>query len=121
MAEKKILLLDDEPDFTELLQALLEFHDFEVTILNDPRALEKTLDGTTFDVIVTDLMMPEIDGFSVVRSVRSREVYKTTPLLVLSAKMLDETERKDLLQQEVHLVTKPFEPQGLVERIEELL
>jgi two-component system, chemotaxis family, chemotaxis protein CheY len=118
---KRILIFDDEPDFTELMQAHLGFHEFEVDTRNDPAELEKTLDNEQYDLVITDLMMPNMNGFQVVEALRAREAYKETPIIVLSAKMLNDVERKMLLQNQAHVLAKPFEPQGLVDKITELL
>ena len=118
---KKILLIDDEKDFTELTGTLLGFHELDVSTVNDPVAVENLLDTQDYALVVTDLMMPNLDGFDVIRKVRSRAKYAETPILVLSAKALTDAERKFLLQQKVHVLTKPFEPQGLVEQITRLL
>lgn len=118
---KKILLIDDEPDFTELVATLLGFHNLDVKVYNDPVHIEKIIKGKEFDLVVTDLMMPNMDGFEVVRKLRGAEAYEKIPIIVLSAKSLSDEERKFLLQNKVSFLMKPFEPQGLVEKITELL
>ena len=118
---KRILIIDDEPDFTELTGTLLQFHNFEVETHNDPVDLERVIAGKKFDLIVSDLMMPGMDGFGVIRMLRGRDATRTIPIIVLSAKTLSDEERKMLLQNEVHFLTKPFDPQGLVDQIRGLL
>ena len=118
---KKILLIDDEKDFTELTGTLLGFHDLDVMTVNDPVAVEALLEAHDYALVVTDLMMPHLDGFDVIRKVRAKQKYADTPIMVLSAKALTDAERKFLLQQKVHVLTKPFEPQGLVEKITQLI
>lgn len=119
--EKRILLVDDERDFTELTRTLLGFHDFEVDAFNDSMDVEAAVLKKNYDLIVCDLMMPGMDGFELVKKLRANEQYKEIPIVVLSAKTLTDEERKTLLRQGVHFVTKPFEPQGLVEKITQLL
>ncbi len=114
---KKVLLIDDERDFTELTGTLLGFHDYDVLTLNNPLDVEKALNEGNFDVIVSDLMMPHLDGFELVERIRTREKYKETPVIILSAKTLNDLERKKLMLGNVHFVAKPFEPQALVEKI----
>lgn len=118
---KKILLVDDERDFTELTKTLLGFHDFEVEALNDSKEVTGALAREKYDLVVCDLMMPGVDGFELVKQLRNDTKYSQTPILVLSAKTLTDEERKSLLKQGVHFVGKPFSPQGLVERITQLL
>ena len=117
----KILLIDDEFDFSDLTKTMLEFHDFDVSSLNDPIQVVEHIKNEKYDLIVTDLMMPNIDGFEVIRRVRELDDYKDVPLFVLSAKVLNDEERKFLLQNNVHFLVKPFEPHGLVEQIQNLL
>lgn len=113
----KILLIDDEQDFTELTSTLLKFNDFDVEVLNDPIEVRRLLDSSSFDLIVTDLMMPGMDGFELIRNIRALPPYKDKPIFVLSAKTLNDEERKFLLQNRIKLISKPFEPQGLVDEI----
>ena len=119
--KKKIFLIDDEHDFTELTRALFEFQGFEVEAVNDPLEGFERLQATLFDAIVVDIMMPEMDGLTLVSKVRKINKYKKTPLFILSAKKLESDERKQLLNQNVHFIAKPFEPQRLVEIVADSL
>jgi len=118
---RSVLLIDDESDFTELAGTLLGFHGFDVETLNDSLQVEKRISDKKFDIIVTDLMMPDLDGFHLIQKVRAMSAYATVPFIALSAKTLSDKERKILLQNKVHFMMKPFEPQGLVEQIHQLL
>lgn len=117
MAEKKILLIDDEVDFTEVVATLLGFHDFEVKAVNDPLQVDALLEQADFDLIVTDLMMPGLSGFDLIDKIRSKPKLLKIPIIVLSAKVLTNEERKFLLRQKVQVMNKPFEPTGLVDQI----
>lgn len=116
-----ILMLDDEESFTELTKTLLNFHDLEVDVMNNPEDIDRIISGKQYALVITDLMMPGIDGFEVVRTLRSKENYQNTPVIVLSAKTLSDEERKLLLQNNAHFLTKPFDPHGLVDKVKELL
>lgn len=118
----KVLLIDDEKDFTELAGTLLNFHDIEVDMVNDPRVAEQKLKDRSnhYEIVVTDLMMPGINGFELIHFIRQSEAYKNIPILVLTAKPLTDAERKILFQHDVSCMTKPFEPLTLVEQIQEL-
>ncbi len=118
---KKILIIDDEKDFTELMCTLLYFHDFHADALNDPQEVNDAVQKTQYDLIMTDLMMPNINGFDLIQLLRKMKNYQKTPIITLSAKTLNDAERKLLLQNDIHYVMKPFEPQGLVEKIRQLL
>ncbi len=119
---KKILLIDDEPDFTELTGSLLSFHDFTVETVNDPARAEPALAAATgFDLVVTDIMMPNLNGIDLIKRLRARPEYAKIPIIALTAKNLSDEERKVLLNNRVELLTKPFEPRGLIDRIVNLL
>ncbi|MBI4374472.1 MAG: response regulator [Deltaproteobacteria bacterium] len=117
----KVLLIDDEQDLTELLKTLLEFHDVETDSCNNSSRAEEILAATPYRLIVTDLMMPDIDGFELIRRIRRHPRYQETPVIALSAKTLTDEERKFLLQNHVRFLAKPFEPQNLAEQISQLL
>lgn len=121
MEKKRILIVDDEKDFTEIISTLLDFHDFKADTVNDSREVLSMLQKTPFDLIVTDLMMPGMDGFQLVAQLRNDPHYKSIPVIVLSAKSLTDEERKKLMLNNVTFLTKPFEPQGLVEKITQML
>lgn len=121
MEKKRILIVDDEKDFTEIISTLLDFHDFKADTLNDSREVLATLKTVPYDLIVTDLMMPGMDGFQLVALLRDDPLYKSIPVIVLSAKSMSDEERKRLMLNNVTFMTKPFEPQGLVDKISQML
>lgn len=116
-----ILLIDDEADFTELTAALLRFYDFTVTTLNDASHVMAQIESQPAQLVVTDLMMPRVDGLQLIQQLRERPATATIPILTLTAKVLTDSERKFLLQHQVVVLTKPFEPQRLVDQIRQLL
>lgn len=118
---KRILIIDDEIDFTEVVSTLLRFHDFEVDTFNDPTFVLEALQKNHYDLIVSDLMMPHIDGFELIQKIQAMEKYRQSPIIVLSAKVLTDEERKFLFKNKVHCLPKPFEPRGLVEQICQLM
>ncbi|PIR21605.1 MAG: hypothetical protein COV45_02365 [Deltaproteobacteria bacterium CG11_big_fil_rev_8_21_14_0_20_47_16] len=121
MDKKQILIVDDEVDFTEIVSTLLDFHNFQADTINDPKQVVEALQKKHYDLIVTDLMMPGMDGFQLVETLRGDPKYHNIPVIVLSAKLLSDEERKRLLVSNVSFLTKPFEPQGLVEKITQML
>lgn len=81
----KVLLIDDEVDFTELLAANLEEFGFEVRQINDP--LKTLAEARSFrpDICVIDLVMPRMDGGDVVNALKNDPVLSFTPVLMLTA------------------------------------
>lgn len=121
MDKKHILIVDDEKDFTEIVGTLLDFHNFGVETVNDPQQVMGALAKDGYDLVVTDLMMPGMDGFQLVEKMRASQATHDIPIIVLSAKTLTDEERKRLLVNDVTFLPKPFEPHGLVEKITQML
>lgn len=117
--EAKLLVVDDEPNILELLATSLRFAGFEVvTASNGREALEKA-ETEAPDLAVLDVMMPDLDGFTVVRKLRSAG--RLFPVLFLTAK--DDTEDKvtGLTVGGDDYVTKPFSLDEVVARIRAVL
>jgi len=117
--EAKLLVVDDEPNILELLATSLRFAGFEVvTAANGREALEKA-ETENPDLAVLDVMMPDLDGFTVVRKLRSAG--RLFPVLFLTAK--DDTEDKvtGLTVGGDDYVTKPFSLDEVVARIRAVL
>lgn len=121
MDKKRILIVDDEKDFTEIVSTLLDFHNFQADTVNDPKQALHAIQEGNYDLVVTDLMMPGMDGFQMVEELRKDPKHHEIPVIVLSAKTLSDDERKRLLVSNVSFLTKPFEPHGLVEKITQML
>ena len=117
----KVLLVDDKNEFRTLLKVILE-KDYEIlTAYNGSNALEVLNDGFEPDLIVTDLMMPDVDGKSFVTQLKASGLYKDIPVIVLSS--IDKSmERIELLKlgAEDYLI-KPFNPSELKVRIDNVL
>ena len=80
----RILIAEDERDLAEAIKRVFEYNLYEVDIVYDGEAALKTLLGAKYDVAVVDIMMPKLDGISVVRELRRSGV--NTPILILTAK-----------------------------------
>ena len=116
--KKKILLVDDKGEFRMLLSIFLA-EKYEVhTAGNGLEALAALQNGIDPDMIVTDLMMPEMDGKSLIRQVKTSGVFSHIPVLVLST--IDRSEERiQLLKGGADdFLVKPFNPEELAIRIE---
>ena len=83
---KRVLLVDDSPFFRNLLTPMLSVAGFEVTAVESPKAAMLIAErGASFDIIVSDIEMPEMNGFEFARLVRRHPRWNTTPLIALSA------------------------------------
>lgn len=113
-----VLVVDDEARIREVVQYALEREGFRVTSVGDGRTAVETAESARFDLVVLDVMLPELDGLSVCRRIRS---HSRTPILFLSARG-DELDR--VLGLELggdDYLTKPFSPRELVARVRAIL
>jgi len=115
----KILLVDDERQLTEALSAILKKNNFSVDCAyNGEDGLDLALSGI-YDVIVLDIMMPKIDGLSVLKTLRANKC--STPILMLSAKSEIADKIDGLNLGADHYITKPFNTDELIARIRALM
>lgn len=84
--KSRVLLVDDSPFFRNMLTPLLSVAGYDVTTLESPHdALELCEKGAHFDVIISDIEMPDMDGFEFAQRVKSEEKWKDTPMVALSS------------------------------------
>ncbi|MBU5451331.1 response regulator transcription factor [Acetivibrio sp. MSJd-27] len=110
----KILVVDDEDKIREVLREYAEFEGYEVTEAKDGMEAVRICKEKDFDVIVMDVMMPKLDGFSACKEIRK---FKSTPFLMLSARG---EEYDKLFGFEIGVddyVVKPFSPKEVMARI----
>jgi DNA-binding NarL/FixJ family response regulator len=118
---KRLLLIDDDPNLILLVKDYLEFRGYEVvTAENGQEALE-VLDKETPDMIICDVMMPQMDGYSLVEHVRKNPRTSWIPVLFLSAKGQSQDRVKGLNTGADVYMVKPFEPEELVAQVESSL
>ena len=110
----RILIIEDEEAIADLEKDYLELSDFEVEIEHTGnKGLEKALNGN-FDLVILDLMLPEMDGFEVCKKIREE---KNIPILMVSAKKDDIDKIRGLGLGADDYMTKPFSPSELVARV----
>jgi two-component system OmpR family response regulator len=119
IAEAKLLVVDDEPNIVELLSASLRFAGFEVATARNGHDAIKAAHEFGPDLLVLDVMMPGIDGFTVVRRLRQEGV--TAPVVFLTAKDAAEDKVTGLTLGGDDYVTKPFSLEEVVARIRAVL
>lgn len=115
---KKILIVDDEIRLLKLIRMILESRGYEVTeAFNGQDALTKAK-TTPFDLILMDVMMPVMDGFTACKMIRN---FYTSPIIMLTAKGEDYDQVKGLENGADDYIIKPFTPMVLSARIEAAL
>ena len=111
---KRILIIEDNKEITELERDYLEANDFEVDIAEDGvTGLEKAL-ADEYNLILLDIMLPRMDGFQVCREIRAQ---KDVPILMVSAKREDIDKIRGLGLGADDYISKPFSPSELVARV----
>lgn len=112
----KILLVDDEVDILEFLKYNLELEKFEVLVSSNGKdALTKISQNP--DLIVLDIMMPEMNGFELYQEIKNDKNYQDIPIIFLTAKSGETDEIKGLNLGASDYIQKPISPKKLVARI----
>ena len=114
-----ILIVDDDVKLTELIKRFLENHSFKVSSFENPKkALESLNQKHSFDLIILDITLPEMDGFQVLREIRKNS---TIPIIMLTARgeVSDRVVGLELGADDY--MPKPFEPEELIARIQSIL
>jgi len=119
--QKRLLLIDDDPNLILLVKDYLEFRGYQVkTAENGQEALD-LLQEEIPDMIICDVMMPQMDGYSFVEHVRKDSKTSWIPVLFLSAKGQSQDRVKGLNTGADVYMVKPFEPEELVAQVESSL
>ena len=118
---ESVLVVDDEPKITKLAQDYLERNGFRVLTAGDGQAALTLFRHERPDFVVLDLNLPGIDGYSVLAQLRSRQVTREIPVMVLTAKGDEDNEVRVFELGANDFVTKPFRARSLTARIEAVL
>jgi DNA-binding NarL/FixJ family response regulator len=119
--QKRLLLIDDDPNLILLVKDYLEFRGYEVITAENGREALDILEKEVPDMIICDVMMPEMDGYSLVKHVREDPKTSWIPVLFLSAKGQSQDRVKGLNTGADVYMVKPFEPEELVAQVESSL
>jgi DNA-binding response OmpR family regulator len=118
MNQARILVVEDEPSIREVVSLYLSRAGYQVTVVNDGQAALESLSGQLPDLVVLDLMLPEVDGLEITRWLRERG---DTPIIMLTARREERDRIVGLEMGADDYVVKPFSPQELVSRVRAVL
>lgn len=112
---KRILIVDDDEMVLMALNELLLPEGYEVRAVPSGRiALEKLDQDDEFDLLMLDIIMPEMDGFELCQEIRKMEKYKETPIVFLTAKSRDEDRARGIEAGANLFLSKPISPDKLL-------
>lgn len=125
MSGKKILLVDDDADFVEATKIILESKSYDVVVSYDGKEGLKKVQTEEPNLIILDVMMPEMNGYEVCAKLKSDPKYKNIPILLLTAvgesiPTTSYTKEMGMKIESDDYIPKPVEPINLVERVENL-
>lgn len=114
MNKKLIYIADDEVNICNIIKSFLVKEGFDVETFNDGRSILEAFNEKQADMLVIDIMMPEIDGFSLCSSIRHNS---TVPIVIVSAKDTEPDKIAGLTLGSDDYLTKPFSPMELIARV----
>lgn len=121
MADERVLVVDDEPDILSILVYQLSREGFRVSTAVSGRSAIETAIREVPDLVVLDLMLPELDGYEVLAQLRQHESTSSIPVILLTARTEEEERLRGFDTGADDYVTKPFSPRELVARVKALL
>jgi two-component system chemotaxis response regulator CheY len=117
---KKILTVDDSKTMREMVSFTLKSAGYDVLEAVDGQAALAALGGAPVDAIITDLNMPNMNGFELIRSLRSNPAYKFTPILMLTTESEGSKKEEGKAAGATGWIVKPFNPEKLVEVVQKV-
>ena len=117
----KIAVIEDDPDIAELLRQVLTREGFQVTVIRQGSSAMPILERSAFDAAILDVMLPGKDGIAVMREIRENPLTETLPVVMLSAKVDDQTMWSGWRAGCDLYLSKPFDSQKLVEAMRKVL
>jgi len=118
----KILIIEDDRYISKMYQLKLSLDGFDVVVADNGRIGVEKVKEFRPDIILTDILMPEMDGFDVIKAVKADEELKSTPILIMSNLGQEDHIQKGLeLGALGYIVKSQYTPSKVVEKIKEIL
>lgn len=120
--KKRILVIDDEPAVQDLIQLLLERFGYElIRALNVSTAVQILRQKPLPDLVLLDLMLPDVDGLELLRQIRATKVFDNLPVIIVSALADSDQIRKGLETGADRYITKPGLAHNLLKTVQDVL
>lgn len=119
---RKIIYIEDDPEMIDLVELILNRHGFNVKGVNGGRQGLDTVRQDPPDLVLLDLMMPDMDGWDVYQQLKADEATRMIPVIVITAKAqtIDKVLGLHIAKVDDY-ISKPFRPQELLDSIEKVL
>ncbi len=118
---KLLLVVDDELEAQTLLRLMLVRAGFDVAVADSGTDALKQIDTAHPDVVILDVMMPGMDGFTVCEKIRANNATHELPVIILSARSDVESRKRGESVQATRYLTKPISPMSLVKQIQDIV
>jgi two-component system, chemotaxis family, chemotaxis protein CheY len=117
----RILAVDDSPSMRELVKHTLSTAGFDVSQAEDGVEALKLARTQSFDLVLADVNMPNLDGISLIRALRAEAPYRHTPILMLTTESSAERKREGKTAGATGWIVKPFDPAQLIATLRRVL
>ena len=121
MADYKVLAVDDSPSMRSMISFTLKKAGYNTVIAEDGVQGLQSAQAEDFDLILTDINMPEMNGIELIGKLRELDAYKHKPILVLTTESSTEMKTKGKSAGATGWIVKPFEPEKLLSALERVL
>jgi CheY-like chemotaxis protein len=117
---RRALIVDDVADVTEMLSVLLAHDGYEVVTADSAVRALACASENQFDIVISDIGMPEMNGYELVQRLRATPGYETTPIIAVTGYAMFNDQGKSLAAGFTAHVTKPIDPRALLDLIDQL-
>jgi DNA-binding response OmpR family regulator len=119
--KRHVLIVDDTPDSTTIIRGILEPRGYEVSTANGGQAALEIIQSRSPDLVLLDVMMPEMSGFEVLQRLKDDPATSRLPVILVTAKTHDDDVMTGYHQGADYYITKPFTAKQLIYGIELVL
>lgn len=120
MAAPRILVVEDNVKISDVVSFLLKKAGFEVAVAYEWKKAFEELEKGPVHVVVLDIMLPGIDGYEILRSIRKNPKYQKLPVIVCSALGSTEDDQRAMEAGATDVMPKPYPPKQLIEKLRKL-
>jgi DNA-binding response OmpR family regulator len=122
MDNNRILVVDDEPDLTQVSTLALEYHGFKVDAFNDPQEALAKFEPGLYDLVILDIKMPKMDGFELYHEIKKKDNNAKVCFLTASELYYEEFRKKEYYALDRDMfIRKPIENEELVKEINKMI